>query len=142
VLGQKVSSPSGGYYASLNCQVDWTLGEIAIQTYDNGPNILTAGFHQPSLLVMKTPDERISSSIVSVYPNPATDKITISRISDLHSDAKVKIFDAFGRLISFNNLSADESTISLATLPAGIYTLKVIINDTENHQFKIIKTLK
>ena len=37
----EVVSTAGDHYDNGSYQLSWTLGEIAVQTYDNGTNILT-----------------------------------------------------------------------------------------------------
>ncbi|OQX74286.1 MAG: hypothetical protein B6D61_11720 [Bacteroidetes bacterium 4484_249] len=42
-----VIASSGEYYENANNSISYTLGEIAVETYSNGSNILTQGFQQP-----------------------------------------------------------------------------------------------
>jgi len=48
-IERDVVASSGDYYEGANISLSWTLGEIAIETYDNGSNILTQGFQQPGI---------------------------------------------------------------------------------------------
>ncbi len=46
-LSPKVIASAGGYFASANASLSWTLGETMGQTFSNGGNTLTQGFQQP-----------------------------------------------------------------------------------------------
>lgn len=142
VVGQEVTASAGGNFQGSGSRVDWTLGESAIQTFNDGSNIVTAGFHQPELMVTAVPDKSVASAFISVYPNPASDKITINFSNGPLPDATAKLYDSVGQLLSMDELISSESVISVATLPVGEYILNVTINNTENHQFKIIKSNK
>jgi len=48
-IERDVVASSGDYYEGANISLSWTLGEIAVETYDNGSNILTQGFQQPGI---------------------------------------------------------------------------------------------
>tara|TARA_B110000003_G_scaffold19467_1_gene19024 strand:+ start:284 stop:460 length:177 start_codon:yes stop_codon:yes gene_type:complete len=50
--------------------MDYTLGEIVIETYTNSNTILTQGFHQ-GILKVNTSVENIDIK-TKIYPNPAT----------------------------------------------------------------------
>ena len=59
-----------------------------------------------------------------VYPNPATDQITISNFDQLR---KVVILDLSGR--ELQNISTITSTISLNNLSKGSYLIRMIDKD-------------
>jgi len=48
-IEREVVASSGDYYEGANISLSWTLGEIVVETYDNGTNILTQGFQQPGI---------------------------------------------------------------------------------------------
>jgi hypothetical protein len=51
-LSPKVIASAGGYFASANASLSWTLGEPVTATFTNGNNMLTQGFQQPSVSVV------------------------------------------------------------------------------------------
>lgn len=61
---------------------------------------------------------------VSVYPNPATDNITI-KTGDNSQIQKVQLIDATGRIVLAHNASLSVVNLSLFSLPSGVYTLQV-----------------
>jgi hypothetical protein len=68
-----------------------------------------------------------SSNEMVVYPNPASDVITISFGKVDASQVEITLFDLSGRLVSNEvlNLNGSSVEVSVNQLPAGVYTLKV-----------------
>ena len=80
--------------------------------------------------------ESVNYHEVSVFPNPATDKLRISSEISLKK-AIVNIFSISGKLI-YNSTLADNSIININDLPAGVYIIK-INSESINFVDKIIK---
>jgi len=77
---------------------------------------------------------------IKVFPNPANEVLSILNGSNLEG-LKIEMYDAMGRLVLTDNkalANTIESTISIAHLETGAYTMKVRNNDGEK-VFKIIK---
>lgn len=75
----------------------------------------------------------VDMSVVSIYPNPVTDKVTIVKNNAISLDA-VTIYDIKGKLlntIDLKNMEKDK-TIDISNLQAGIYILKI---KTDNYSF-------
>ena len=51
VATPSVVSSSGDSYNNGGVMMDYTLGEIVVETFSNSANILTQGFHQGDLMV-------------------------------------------------------------------------------------------
>lgn len=68
-----------------------------------------------------------SNNEMVVYPNPASDVITISFGKVDASLVEISMFDLSGRLVSNEVLNLNGSTVEVSVnqLPAGVYTLKV-----------------
>lgn len=64
-----------------------------------------------------------------IAPNPTSDKISVLNIN---KPVSVALFTSYGTLVGNYNLSQQQSTISLASLPIGIYYLQI-----EQQVFKI-----
>jgi hypothetical protein len=66
-----------------------------------------------------------TESKFSVYPNPASQAITLNYISDLKIN-EAKIYDVTGRVVkSIENIRMGENSISVAELENGCYFLQV-----------------
>jgi hypothetical protein len=79
--------------------------------------------------------EKIPDVIISVYPNPATDRVVIDNAP---VGAVVTILDMSGRELRRRTLAGNRETVSIATLPQGLY-LFIIQTDTRKIINKIIK---
>ena len=69
--------------------------------------------------------DRIRSSDVSVYPNPANETVTISFVEPL--DAEIRVFDVSGKLVIYeadSALSTDHS-LNISHLNAGVYFIRI-----------------
>jgi Zn-dependent metalloprotease len=72
----------------------------------------------------ETTEERKEVNLISIYPNPATDRITV-KISDTEFHTTLKIYTTSMQLISkFNLESGTENEIATDDLPAGVYFIE------------------
>jgi len=83
--------------------------------------------------------EKIAQVEMKIYPNPATEKITLS-ISNMDKlqTGTLQLYSLNGQLLQTRPLNEAEVDISLVGLSKGTYILKVQINDTTEN-WKIIK---
>jgi len=83
--------------------------------------------------------EKLARVEVKIYPNPATEKITlaISNMENLQT-GMLQLYSLNGQLLQTHPIQSETTTISLVGLAKSTYILKVQINEkTEN--WKIIK---
>lgn len=106
------SGPSGsGTSALVN------RGAIIEYAY-TGANMLNKPDVQPREYVEK-------KYRVSVYPNPATQYITVQFERGLHKPIHYKLTDVSGRLVLEDHTTKDEFTITVGHLPKGVYMLRL-----------------
>jgi len=66
-----------------------------------------------------------NNNSLSIYPNPASDNITIN-FTSTSKNASIKIYDARGRLVkNIENVKSGENMISLNELGNGLYLINV-----------------
>ncbi len=79
---------------------------------------------------------------VSLFPNPASNKINILSNSDKNAFLDIKILNYYGTLVyesnKLQNISNNNTSIDISTLPNGIYFI-MITSDKETHTIKFIK---
>ncbi len=92
-----------GYHANLTTRND--LWEFTIPT----------GINENSLH---------AENISTIYPNPASDRITVL-VSSALSGSTYFISDMYGRNVLSGNLTSESSSINISELAAGAYILKV-----------------
>ena len=73
--------------------------------------------------------EITNSENIQLFPNPASDKITITSGKAINNNVNVNIVDVAGRLaqtVSFNNMVANaQQTIDISKLAKGVYFVKI-----------------
>ena len=67
------------------------------------------------------------ANAITLYPNPANDKITIDTKSFTGNVNSIKIFDLQGRLV--NALQGKQQAISTSNLSEGVYYLQIVTTD-------------
>lgn len=77
----------------------------------------------------------ISLNQLQIYPNPASNSITID-LSNNHRSLKADIFDAQGKHVLSTNITGEQTTIDIRSLPAGSY--QFVIEKT-SHNFTVVK---
>jgi hypothetical protein len=80
--------------------------------------------------------EEHMGSDINIYPNPAKDQLYTQFSPDVQP-VRVELYDLQGRLVRTQR-SAFE-TIDLSRLPAGTYTMRVIMKDGKTYSDKVVK---
>ena len=87
----------------------------------------SAGFDLDGIAVLNQKTERIELAEngvqMSVYPNPATDRICVTLENLENIDAT--LFDMSGRAVKTLTLRNGDNTIDISTLQNGIYLIRV-----------------
>jgi hypothetical protein len=136
ILGQEVVSSQGGSYFSSSVVVDFTVGEIVINTVTGNSLVLTHGFHQPNLNLTEI-EEHVPNFDAIVYPNPSSNLLTISTKD--FNNVNYKLYDSKGSLIVQNNLSFEKTEVQVNQLASGLYSLILIRNNARLKTFHLIK---
>jgi aminopeptidase N len=123
------------YNSSQTDSADYRL----IHTHNNQKFIVEPGFEVAKLkidpeywLVSKKAEivsvhEKINQDEISVYPNPFTREIFLSK-NDRQKIENIGLFSPSGKLVQ--TLNSRQNTFNLNNLPSGIYFLRIQIRDT------------
>lgn len=77
---------------------------------------------------------------VSLFPNPATDKVTIDLGASVSGDVSWIIYDLKGAKLATGEISETRSDISLAELNNGVYLLTIESGaSVSNHKLQVVK---
>jgi hypothetical protein len=89
---------SGGASITSPLQVDYTIGELAVETATvSNTIILTQGFQQPYYVII--PNNNIFPYLV-IYPNPAAGNALARFVLTAPAKMTISIYDATGKLMS------------------------------------------
>lgn len=85
--------------------------------------------------------DNANEEILKLFPNPATNKCTITYYGPMYAGANVAIYDIAGRLMNTFPLSGGSTTISVAALPPGIYQCRIDVDgkDIVSRKLVVIK---
>jgi hypothetical protein len=85
-----------------------------------------------------TQDETVFSSEVKVYPNPASEMVTISNASNSEKSS-VSIYDVMGRVVKQLDFKGKELQLSVENFQPGIYYLKISEGKKQTTKKLIVK---
>ena len=142
-LSPVVVGSKGGYDKTEGMSLEWTLGELEVNTLSNTSGIQTEGFHQSTLKVIKIESQAGSPSLnITVSPNPVRSILTVKIQSDADSKLALKLVDVNGKILytSIANSLSDSKEVDFTNYKSGTYLLN-IYNETGSiyQSYKISK---
>ena len=136
VTAQEVLATQGESYSNASANIDFTIGEVIIDTGTDGTNDLTQGYHQTNWNFLGVEDFAPGYEAI-IFPNPTEDVLNIKTIS--FENVTYTLYDAQGKLVMQNILSAEQTPIQVSQLAPGSYSL-TLNNETQNLKtFNLVK---
>ncbi len=135
----QVIASGGGNSVSGNIDMEFTIGEPVIETFETPGLVLTQGFHQPSL-VLTLIEEPDMLTDINIFPNPVRDELTIDIPADYNSKILYRLFDLNGKLLQSGEFYSGSNFLEMQAYATASYVL--IITDTSSGkqlQTKIMK---
>jgi hypothetical protein len=142
-LSQQVLVPVAGVTLTGSVNYSQTIGETAVEIISNSDYTFTQGFQQPGITVLL--GNPPGGNGVDVYPNPATDNVTIKFFGENSRDFRIDILNITGTIVFTENVSFSdkyyvEKVIPVGQLNKGMYCVRVFSKDgIINRSFKIEK---
>lgn len=127
-----------------NRSLDFTLEAVSPLFTDNGEFALGFGADVIPALSMKVLDgnevsvDEINHDFGEVYPNPATEELTVSLNQD-YGKAQLTIVDLTGRKVLGAELTSAVMQVDVSALKTGQYVLTLNFEDGASTQFKFAK---
>ena len=129
VTSPSVVSSSGDSYSNGNIIMDYTLGEIVLETHTNSTTILTQGFHQ-GVLEVHTGVVNIDIK-TKVYPNPTTNFLIVELEKNVNAD--ILVYDINGKIVIKDRLNNEQQKqLDFSFLRQGNYFLHINIADKKS----------
>lgn len=136
----EVIASAGDHFDNGTNQLSWTLGEVVIDTYDNGSNILTQGFHQTQLTVTSV-EEALADIRLNMYPNPTSEFLNID-LGNNKSDIELRLFDMGGKLVLQDKIEAYQTNyvLPMNKVATGNYLIQMnSVDGKMNSTHKVMK---
>jgi len=70
-------------------------------------------------------DEAINYNLLSIYPNPASDFMTISLVAESSDATTIYVINALGETVLTEQATSSNTTLITSNLTSGIYFIKV-----------------
>ena len=145
VSAQEVVSTHGESYSNASAKIDFTIGEVVINTGTDGTNELTQGFHQTNWNFLGLEDFAPDYQ-ATIFPNPMQDVLNIR--TSTFENVTYTLYDAQGKLVIQNILTAEQTSVQVSQLAPGAYSLELIFEDgnegplslSKRKTFKLVKT--
>ena len=137
VSAQEVVSTQGDSYSNGTANMDFTIGELVINTGTDGTNDLTQGFHQTNWNFVGLEDHAPDYE-ATIFPNPTLEVLNIR--TSTFNNVTYTLYDALSKIVIQDILSSDETPVQVSQLAPGNYSL-TLNNGTQNLKtFKLVKT--
>lgn len=136
ISAQEVISSQGDSYSNSNGSIDFTMGEVIINTETDGTNVLTQGFHQTNWNFLGLEDH-VPTYEATIFPNPIGSELNIR--TKAFDNVTYNLFDAKGKLVLQNVLSNEQTAIKVDKIAAGSYSLTLNDGAQNLKTFKLIK---
>ena len=142
VMAQTDIVPAGGTATGGAGTVTYTVGQIAVQSADNGDKSVLEGVQQPyEIQTVGINDYPGITLDAVVYPNPTMNVLNL-RISNYEIPSEgltAQLYDANGRLLQTVTVSDLETRFDLGTYATATYQLRVLDGKQLLKTFKIVK---
>lgn len=133
-LSSDLIASSGDFFKNANAQIEFTIGDLAVETYKNN-GYLTQGFIQGSSVMIASVNDYESSNLsqfIFCYQNPTNDNINIELpITYEGSYLEFIVTDLLGRELFRLDSKTCNNALSLSGFLSGVYLVKI----NSNNQF-------
>jgi len=141
IQGQEAIPASGSNASGDDGSVSFTVGQIFYTSSTGTNGSVAEGVQQPYEIsvIVGIEQARDINLICTIYPNPATDLLTLKVENAADEKLYFQLYDIMGKLLVSKKLIDSKTTISMEDIPPAIYFLKVTDNQKVVKTFKIIK---
>lgn len=141
-ISNQVVSTSGSSGSGGGLFVDFTVGEIVVQSLSSSNYIVTQGFHQTYIENVSVDNQPGLQVKIELYPNPTADEVTVQLSGEELPDMLASLYDATGRMLMSRllfegNQQSATLKVDVRSLAAGTYYIQL-----QNDKQQPVKTLK
>ena len=138
---QTAVTATGGDASGSGGTVAYSVGQVVYTTNTGTNGSVAQGVQQPFEISVVTGIEEAKgiNLMVSAYPNPTTDFLTLKVENYDNTNLSYQLLDMNGKLLESKKLECNQTSIVMSNLVPVTYFLKVIQGEKEVKTFKIIK---
>lgn len=136
ITAQEVVSTQGNSYSNSSGSIDFTIGEVMINTGTDENTSITQGFHQTYGDFIGV-DNHNSPYEIMIFPNPTKETLNVK--SDTYEHVDYTLYDTFGKRIRHGKLTGEYTPIDVYDLAKGNYYLRLDNGFQHVETFKFIK---
>lgn len=140
LISQNEVVSSGADVKSQAGSVSYSVGQVNYIAIEENGNIINEGMQQPYEIynVSSVSDER-NIDYITVYPNPAYDKLTIELKGSQSGSLSCQLFDLKSNLLRSIDLNFQQTDLMLNELAAGTFIVEIKQDEKIIQTYKIIK---
>ncbi len=138
---QNAVPASGGNASGSGGSVSYTVGQIVYTTHTGTNGSASQGVQQPYeiSIVSGLEEAKEINLMVSAYPNPTTDYLTLEVKSFNLSTLTIQLLDLNGKLLKTQKIEGTQTSIEMNNLVPATYFLRLIEGNKEVKSFKVVK---
>jgi|SRR5690554_5418749 len=135
---QEGLTASGGEATGTGGTASYSIGQVAYITNTGANGSVAQGIQQPyEIFVTVGLEETAIDLELSVYPNPTYDYLTLK--TEGNDKMAYQLYDVQGKLIDSQEVTSDNTIITVVALTKATYFLKVTKNNQIVKTFKVVK---
>ncbi len=138
---QENVNATGGNASGSGGSASYSVGQVVYTSNTETDGSVTQGVQQPYEIWVATAIEEAQAInlLVTAYPNPTTDYLTL-RIDEFDiSDLSYQLYDMQGKLLRNEKITSNQTRIVMSNLAPATYSVKVVQGNKEIKTFKIVK---
>jgi hypothetical protein len=141
IQAQESTNASGGDVIGSGGSVAYSIGQVVYTTNTGSAGSVAQGVqHAFEIFTVGIKETELNISLTA-YPNPTTENLTL-QISDYNNEKLAfQLYDLQGKLLTSGPVTAQQTQINTASLPAATYFINVVNQENKKVQsFKIKKS--
>ena len=137
---QESFNATGGDATGSRGTVAYSVGQVVYTTNIDASGTVSQGVQQAYEIFTVGIKEAELNISLSVFPNPTADNLTLQISNYNNEKLSYQLYDMQGKLLSYGQVTAQQTQINTAGLPPATYFINVVNQENKQVQsFKIIK---
>jgi hypothetical protein len=137
---QESVNAAGGESTGSGGSASYSIGQVAYTMHEDATGSVAQGVQQPYEIFTVGISEFVSAFSTELFPNPASDQLTLKLSNNNNEELWYELFDSTGKRLVNEQVKTDNTLIDLSDLPSAIYYVQLMTsNNIKVQTFKIIK---